>query len=159
MTAPLKPHNTRKYCKFHEHNGHTMVEHWKLKKAFYELADKGPIDRFLKKGSRFLRGEREVAHPQSRDEECSMEVVATIAGGYVKGTTRSAWKIQLRGTQQVLTTEQGARVIVPTIVFGGGEASRFASPHNDPLVVEMKVASAIVWRILIDTGSSVDIIA
>ncbi|KAJ8440419.1 hypothetical protein Cgig2_017652 [Carnegiea gigantea] len=38
---------------------------------------------------------------------------------------------------------------IPTMVLGGREAAHFASPHNDPLVVEMKVASAI---------SSVDII-
>ncbi|KAJ8434797.1 hypothetical protein Cgig2_033747 [Carnegiea gigantea] len=43
------------------------------------------------------------------------------------------------------------------MVFGGKEVSRFASPHNDPLVVETKIASAIV-RILIDTASFVDII-
>ena len=46
----------------------------------------------------------------------------------------------------------------PTMVFGGKDAPRFAFPHNDPLDVEMKIASAIVRRILIDTGSSVDII-
>ncbi|KAJ8451468.1 hypothetical protein Cgig2_017859 [Carnegiea gigantea] len=72
--------------------------------------------------------------------------MATIAAGYAEGA------------QQVLTTEQGARVTVLTIVFGGREAPRFASPHNGPLVVEMKVVSTIVRRILINTGSSVDII-
>ncbi|KAJ8420264.1 hypothetical protein Cgig2_021931 [Carnegiea gigantea] len=48
---------------------------------------------------------------------------------------------------------------------GDGELQRrsdqgpcFTSPHNDPLVVEIKVASAIVWRILADIGSFVDII-
>ena len=44
------------------------------------------------------------------------------------------------------------------MVFGGKEAPRFASPHNDPLVVKMKITSAIVRQILIDTNSSVDII-
>jgi len=48
--------------------------------------------------------------------------------------------------------------MVLTMVFGGREAPYFASLHNDPLVVEMKGASAIVRRILIDIGSSVDII-
>ncbi|KAJ8433879.1 hypothetical protein Cgig2_021262 [Carnegiea gigantea] len=71
---------------------------------------------------------------------------------------RSAWKAQLGGAQQVLMTDQGPRVMVPTMVFGEREAPCFASPHNNPLVVEMKIASAIVRRILIDTGSSVDII-
>ena len=47
-------------------------------------------------------------------------------------------------------------MIVPTMVFGGREAPHFASPYNDPLVVEMKVASAIVWSILIDIRSTVD---
>ena len=73
--------------------------------------------------------------------------------------TQLAWKAQLGGMQQVLVTEQGSRITVPTMVFGRKEASRFTSPHNDPLVVEMKIAIAIVWRILIDTGSFVDIIS
>ena len=47
---------------------------------------------------------------------------------------------------------------VPTMVFSRGEASCFTSPHNDPLVVEMKVASTIVRRIFIDARNSVDII-
>ncbi|KAJ8423820.1 LOW QUALITY PROTEIN: hypothetical protein Cgig2_017383 [Carnegiea gigantea] len=72
--------------------------------------------------------------------------------------TQSAWKVQLRSVQQVLTTEQGPRTTVPTMVFGGKEAPQFASPHNDPLVVEMKIASAIVRQILTDIGGSVNII-
>jgi len=55
-------------------------------------------------------------------------------------------------------TEQGPRITVPTMVFGGKETLRFASPHNDPLVVEMKIANAVIQRILIGTRSSVDII-
>ncbi|KAJ8449180.1 hypothetical protein Cgig2_027182 [Carnegiea gigantea] len=129
MTATLKPQNVRKYCKFHEQSEHTITECRELKKALHELADR-----------------------------CSTEVVAIIVGGYAKGMTRSALKAQLKSTQQLLTTEQGPRRMVPTMEFGGKEARRFASPHNDPLVVEMKIASAIVRRILIDTGSSVDII-
>ncbi|KAJ8423211.1 hypothetical protein Cgig2_006764 [Carnegiea gigantea] len=66
-------------------------------------------------GHRFLRREQEPTQPQLRDEECSTEVVATIAGGYTEGMTRSAWKAQLRSAQQVLTTEQGPRTTVPTM--------------------------------------------
>ncbi|KAJ8434793.1 hypothetical protein Cgig2_033743 [Carnegiea gigantea] len=49
---------------------------------------------------------------------------------------------------------EGPCVAAPTMVFGGKDAPKFASPHNDPLVVEMKIASAIVGRILVDTGNS-----
>ncbi|KAJ8425251.1 LOW QUALITY PROTEIN: hypothetical protein Cgig2_015858 [Carnegiea gigantea] len=44
------------------------------------------------------------------------------------------------------------------MVFGGEQGPRVASPHNGPLVAQMKVANAIVQRILINTRSSVDII-
>ncbi|KAJ8435608.1 LOW QUALITY PROTEIN: hypothetical protein Cgig2_032137 [Carnegiea gigantea] len=101
-------------------------------------ADKGQIDHFLKKGTQFLSGEQEPTQPQPLDEECSTEVVATIAGGYAKGMTWSAWKAQLRSTQQVLTVEQGVRLTATTMVFGGRNAPRFTSPHSDLLVVEMK---------------------
>ncbi|KAJ8444857.1 LOW QUALITY PROTEIN: hypothetical protein Cgig2_029788 [Carnegiea gigantea] len=84
MTAAPKPHNAWKYCKFHKQNGHTAAE--------VELPDKGQIDIFLKREPRFLRKERELACLEPRKEECSIEIVATIAGGYVKGITRSSWK-------------------------------------------------------------------
>ena len=72
--------------------------------------------------------------------------------------TQPTWKAQLRGVQQALTTEWRPRVTVPTMMFGDKEALHFASPHNDPFVVEMKITSAIIWGILVDVGSSVDII-
>ncbi|KAJ8423392.1 hypothetical protein Cgig2_003777 [Carnegiea gigantea] len=80
-----------------------------LRKALHELVNKGQIDRFLKRGPCFLQREYEPARPEPRDEECFTEVMATIAGGYAEGITRSAWKAQLRGIQQVLTAEQGLR--------------------------------------------------
>ncbi|KAJ8444460.1 hypothetical protein Cgig2_024024 [Carnegiea gigantea] len=43
-------------------------------------------------GPRFLRKEREPAWLKPREEECFTEIVATIACGYEKGITRSAWK-------------------------------------------------------------------
>ncbi|KAJ8433469.1 hypothetical protein Cgig2_020641 [Carnegiea gigantea] len=140
MTATPKPHNARKYYEFHEQNGHMTAECRELRKALHELPNKGQIDRFLKRGLRFLREECDTTRPEPRDEECSTEIA------------------QLRGAQQVLTAYQSSQVTVPTVQFGGGEGPHFTSPHNDPLVVEMKVASAIVRRILIDMGSSVDII-
>jgi len=32
------------------------------------------------------------------------------------------------------------------------------TPHKDPLVVQLKIATTMVRRVLVDTGSSVDII-
>jgi len=48
--------------------------------------------------------------------------------------------------------------MVPTMVFDGHEGPHITSSHNNLLVEEIKVASTLIRRILIDTGSSVDII-
>lgn len=58
----------------------------------------------------------------------------------------------------MLIIEQGSCLAAPIMIFRGKDAPRLASPHNDPLVVEMKIVNAVVRRILVDTGSSVDII-
>ncbi|KAJ8420089.1 LOW QUALITY PROTEIN: hypothetical protein Cgig2_002030 [Carnegiea gigantea] len=127
--------------------GNGQVYHW-----LHSLCDPFQANRLAQ------RTRQEPVQPRPRDEECSMEIMASITGGYTEGMTRSAWKAQLRGMQQVLMTEQGPHLIAPTMVFGAKEAPHFAFPHNDPLVVEMKIARAIVRRILVDTGSSIDII-
>ncbi|XP_010436535.1 PREDICTED: uncharacterized protein LOC104720310 [Camelina sativa] len=44
------------------------------------------------------------------------------------------------------------------IVFTEADASGLTGPHNDPLVVEMAIGESMVTKILINTGSSVNVI-
>ena len=44
------------------------------------------------------------------------------------------------------------------MTFGPDDMRPLQVPHNDPLVVQLKIATALVRRVLIDTGSLVDII-
>ncbi|KAJ8419791.1 hypothetical protein Cgig2_030421 [Carnegiea gigantea] len=71
-------------------------------------------------------------------------IAPTTRGGVLDGGRHyyRGGYAQLRGAQQVLTAKQGPRVTVPTMVFGGKEAPRFVSPHNDPLVFEMKITQS-----------------
>ncbi|KAJ8434329.1 hypothetical protein Cgig2_010946 [Carnegiea gigantea] len=71
MSSASNPHNAR---------NHATAECHELRKALHELADNGQIDHFLKRGPCFLWKEHEPTSPESREEECSTEVVATIAG-------------------------------------------------------------------------------
>ncbi|KAJ8421002.1 hypothetical protein Cgig2_021761 [Carnegiea gigantea] len=135
-------------CEFHAQNGHSTAECRELRKALHELADKGQIDRFLKRGMRFLRKEYKHVRPKPRDKECSTELVATIAGGYVEGITRSIWKAQLRGAQQVLTAEQGRQDVNPTGVIRlplcFGDKVREKNLEVDFLVVDITMAYNII---------------
>jgi len=72
-----------------------------------------------------------LACEEPQEEECSTEIVTTIAGGYAEGITQVAWKAQMRGTQQVLTAERGNHTTVPTMVFDTREGQHFSSLHNN----------------------------
>ncbi|KAJ8420186.1 hypothetical protein Cgig2_011983 [Carnegiea gigantea] len=149
MTAVPKPHNARKYREFHEQNRHATDECRELTKALHELAHKRKIDHFFQRGPQSLHKDHDLEREEPQEEECSTEMVAPITGGQAEGIT---------GAQQVLMAELGNRITIPVMTFDWCECPHFSSPHNDPLVVEIKVANVLVRRILIDTESSVDII-
>ncbi|KAJ8422474.1 hypothetical protein Cgig2_016076 [Carnegiea gigantea] len=123
-----------------------------LKKALRELTDKGEIDHFLRHGGNAK------AH-ESTLNECPPKTVATIARGYAEGISYAMWKARMRGTQQVINIKQGAPVTTPIITFSESKGRPVMAPFDDPVVIELKVASALVCRILIDTKNSVDIIS
>jgi len=45
-----------------------------------------------------------------------------------------------------------------TMMFGLEDMHPLQTPHNDALVIQLKIATAMVRRILVDTGSFVDVI-
>ncbi|KAJ8422027.1 hypothetical protein Cgig2_029407 [Carnegiea gigantea] len=67
-------------------------------------------------------------------------------------------KARLRGTQQVMNTESGTPKCIHIMTFSRFEGRPIMAPHDDPLVIALKVVSALVCRILIDTGMSANII-
>ncbi|XP_010692858.1 uncharacterized protein LOC104905902 [Beta vulgaris subsp. vulgaris] len=77
-----------------------------------------------------------------------------FASGGLTGRTRKA-HLQNR-KHQVLDVQQ-SRSDCPVMTFE--ESSQSVSvPHDDPLVIELKVANSRVKRVLVDSGSSADII-
>jgi len=49
-------------------------------------------------------------------------------------------------------------LVGPTMTLGSEDMRLLQAPHNDPLVIQLKIAKTMVRRKLVDTGSSVDII-
>ncbi|XP_071723903.1 uncharacterized protein [Rutidosis leptorrhynchoides] len=47
---------------------------------------------------------------------------------------------------------------IPTIGFSDEDLTNVLYPHSDPLFMTMKISGTDVWRILVDDGSSVDIL-
>ncbi|KAJ8433474.1 hypothetical protein Cgig2_020646 [Carnegiea gigantea] len=79
LASRFKPRNASKYYEFCEQNSHTIAESQELKKALHEHTNRGQIDHFLKHGARAFGIGKEKTH-ESSQEECSTEIVASIAG-------------------------------------------------------------------------------
>ncbi|KAJ8432618.1 hypothetical protein Cgig2_032899 [Carnegiea gigantea] len=50
----------------------------------------------------------------------------------------------MRGTQQVINIKQGAPVTIPIITFSESKGRPVMAPFDDPVVIELKVASALI---------------
>ncbi|KAL5564906.1 hypothetical protein UlMin_028070 [Ulmus minor] len=106
-----------------------------------------------------------VARPQPQDNH-DLEV-RTIMGGPATGETNRARKNYAQQSRtdpfphQVNLTghkEKIPRLSDDPIVFTEGEARGLWHPHTDAIVVTLRIAGRKVFRILVDNGSSADIL-
>ena len=86
-----------------------------------------------------------------------------ISGGFAGGReSSSARKAHLRSIRSIETVEIQAVSKLPrldsTITFSDSDLEGCQHPHDDPLVIRAIVANTTVHRVLIDNGSSADII-
>ena len=86
-----------------------------------------------------------------------------ISGGFAGGgESSSTRKAHLRSIRSVEIGEIQAASKLPrldtTITFSDSDLEGCQYPHDDPLVIRAIVANTIVHRVLIDNGSSADII-
>ena len=86
-----------------------------------------------------------------------------ISGGFAGGgESSSAWKAHLRSIRSVeiggIQAVSKLSRLDTTITFSDSDLEGFQHPHDDLLVVRAIVANTTVHRVLIDNGSSADII-
>ena len=86
-----------------------------------------------------------------------------ISGGFTRGgKSSSARKAHLRSIRSGETLEIQAVYKLPrldtTITFSDSDMEDCQHPHDDPLVIRAFVANKTVHRVLVDNGSSIDII-
>ena len=89
--------------------------------------------------------------------------IHVISGGFAGGgESSSAWKAHLHSIRSAEMGEIQAVSKLPrldnTITFFDSDLEGCQHPHDDPLVVRAIMANTTVHRVLIDNGSSADII-
>ena len=103
---------------------------------------------------------RQPAPPQ---HQLPLGEIHVISGGFAGGgESSSARKAHLRSIRSEGTLEVQAISKLPrmdnTITFSDSDMEGCQLPHDDPLVIRVVVANKTIHRVLVNNGSSVDII-
>ncbi|KAI3458805.1 hypothetical protein Pfo_015468 [Paulownia fortunei] len=171
--APTKP-KSNLFCAFHNEYGHNTEECWHLKDEIERMIRKGWLDDWIKEEEEKEIIERKKARPtwiESDTKEGKVGAaprvnhyhaprgfIQMILEGPTDGDSNRARKTYARSTPRGSKEKVYKINKVPVIQFGPHDMKGLQAPHNDALVITATVANFDVARIMVDTGSSVDIL-
>ena len=165
---PAKRANTR-YCEFHRVYGHHMDDCIQLRKEIEYLIWRGYLQRFIApEGQAQNQAQSQQPPPPPRQattqHQQPLGEIHVISGGFVGGgESSSARKAHLRsnGSEKVMEVQAVSKLprLDTAITFSDSDLEGCQHPHDDPLVIRAVVANKKVHRVLVDNGSSADIIS
>ena len=168
---PTARDNT-KYCEFHRDYGNRTDDRIQLKREIEHLIRRGYLRRFISPKNQPQNQAQNQAPAQqppppprqtTTQHQQPLGEIHVISGGFAGGgESSSARKAHLRS---IRSTEIGEIQAVSkltwldtSITFSDLDLEGCQHPHDDPLVVRAIVANKTVHRVLVDNGSSADII-
>ena len=162
LKSDLAKRSRNKYFRFHRDHGHDTADCYDLKQQIEALIREGKLQKFVSK-ERTDAHTREQAHRRENDHPRPPvgDIRMIIGGTTATGSSKKARKTYLRMVQNVQTTgsiPKIARRESPIIGFSEDDARRLYHPHDDTLVVSLRVGDYNVHRMLVDNGSSADIL-
>ncbi|XP_070005182.1 uncharacterized protein [Nicotiana sylvestris] len=147
--------NPDHWCEFHNDHGHKTADCMFLQSEVDHLLKQGYLtELFCEKGKQaYMKNRQEPPKPPS-----PKRTVNFISGGEdVKGISYAA-----ANKISKVTITQGKRVRYvleeDNIIFNDANADGVLTPHNDALVISLIIHDTNMKRVLIDPGSSVNII-
>ena len=165
------PHirDKNKYYHFHKDHGHYTEDCRDLKKQIEELIQKGKLHKYVKKGeySNLKRGNKNQSeftsgsddHPRQSPQVAIREIKTIVGGLLTGGSFRSVKKASQRQVNSVhMIPPLKQRRTDQDVSFNEADARGVRQPYNDPLVIMLNIKGFNTKRILMDNGSSADII-
>ncbi|KAK3016860.1 hypothetical protein RJ639_005981 [Escallonia herrerae] len=146
------------WCHYHNDHGHTTDKCESLKRAIEALIKRGHLRGYVNR-----RNEKREATPLAGRDEVreNAGVINTISGGIAAGGSsgqgRKAYVREVFTTMGPSTKKQ-KKEPAQTISFSDDDVGDTRIPHDDPLVVTLRVGNFDVKRILVDNGSSADVL-
>ncbi|VFQ92709.1 unnamed protein product [Cuscuta campestris] len=156
---------TEKYCSFHKTDSHNTVECNSVKGVIKQMIEAGEIDpeylaQAKQKKNQWVRPEGQPAEQNKKKKAAGKEHLQVIYGGPEGGDSasqRKKWGRELYvGT--VALNPRSKQVRREPITFTDRDLPATGEDHNDPLVITMDMGGVDVSWVLVDTGSSVNVL-
>ncbi|KAJ8773046.1 hypothetical protein K2173_028223 [Erythroxylum novogranatense] len=173
MKTPYKERNPNLYCRFHRDIGHDTENCWPLKKEIESLIQRGKLGRFIKHGRNADRdndnrigrrnGERQPWRRNDRNDggrnNANTDNRRKERGRSRERDGRNAGQQDDRptGVSRDSSTKK-SRENNGMISFNESDIDSVSCPHDDALVVNLNMDGYEMKRVMIDTGSSVDLL-
>ncbi|XP_074326653.1 uncharacterized protein LOC141664594 [Apium graveolens] len=147
---PMNPNRppSNKFCDYHEDTGHTTKRCYQLKYLIEDEVQNGELAHFVAKEDSSLH--------QQYDQD---RVIDFISGGQsAGGNSNRSRKSYAREIFRV-ESKKPKRNPSPIIFFSDEDyGDRVIEDHQDALVITTKIGTNTVQKIIVDNGSSVDIL-
>ncbi|XP_008229864.1 PREDICTED: uncharacterized protein LOC103329215 [Prunus mume] len=148
--------DTGKFCRYHQQNIHNTEDCISLRKIVERLIRERKLDQYI------ARPQQAPAPNANRQ----INMISTISGGpTLAGPSNRSMKQYVCAAHypQVFGIEDDQYRKVPKvdwepITFCEEEEEGIIYPHDDPMIIRAKIGDYDVGRVLIDTGSSVNVI-
>ena len=168
---PATIDNTR-YCKFQRDYGHRTDDCIQLKREIEYLIRRGYLRRFIAPENQSHNQAQNQAPAQqppppprqtTTQHQLPLGEIHVISGGFARGgessSARKAHMCSIRSAEigEIQVVSKLPRLDT-SITFSNSDLEGCQHPHDDPLVVRAVVANKTVHWVLVDNGSSIDII-
>ncbi|XP_057739852.1 uncharacterized protein LOC130956943 [Arachis stenosperma] len=155
-----------KYCSFHQKHGHTTDECVIAKDLLERLARQGHLDKFIAGHMQKRPSSDQPATISSSKEKDKAPaqprgVINCISGGYAGGgDTNSARKRTYRAMLAVehSSVQYQPTPDIPEMTFGCSDLKSNHMNYDDPVVISIQLGDLIVRKVLLDPGSSADVL-
>ena len=163
MRSEPAKRDTTKYCKFHKDHGHRIDDCIQLRKEIEYLIKQGHLRHYIASKDHNQAPPPPPHQLAPAQHQQPLREINVISRGFTGGREfSSAKKAHLRSIRSGETLEVQAMSKSPsldtTITFLDFDMEGCQHPHDDPLVISSIMVNKTMHRILIDNGSSEDII-
>ncbi|KAF2580024.1 hypothetical protein F2Q68_00005041 [Brassica cretica] len=164
MKAPDSFRNPGFLCDFHRDHGHKTEDRVALKIEVNDLLKKGHLREFLSEKAKSHLSKETMGKPTEAARVSPPRqdrVIHVISGGSeISGISHAAAKKSTWNGKHGLEAAKLKRLLLgmDEISFMAKEQEKVLTPHHDALVISLTVANCLVKRILVDNGSSGNII-